>query len=110
MKDLSIKTSTTVFSIFPLLLMSFFFALDQSIAEPNEDRNVVAAQSDSMRTDTIITFNPETFEEVITIVKVKSDSPSLFKTMSSKSKPGTIDTVIIFDPVTKKETITIIKN
>jgi hypothetical protein len=56
--------------------------------------------------DTIITFNPETFEESIKIVRSKVPRSALAKAKN----PTGIDTVVVFDPNTFKETIIIINH
>lgn len=60
------------------------------------------------RIDTIITFDPNTYEEKIKIVRVELDEESEIEPLENL-EDVTIDTIITFDPKTNKEEIKIIK-
>lgn len=65
--------------------------------------------NEDVRIDTIITFDPITFEERIEVVVYTGEEEKTdFKPKDSSS--SLIDTVIVFDPVTMKEEIIIIKS
>lgn len=61
--------------------------------------------------DTIITFDTETFEETIEIVKTKTTSPPAHKNILTTSDDVTyqIDTIITFHADTYEETIEIVR-
>jgi len=61
--------------------------------------------------DTIITFDADTFEETIEIVKTKITSPSIQKDIPAFSDDVTyrIDTIVTFDADTYEETIEIVR-
>ena len=111
------KISTTIFTFFPIFLLTLFYPFETSRFQVKSNENIVEIQSDSMITDTIITFDPATKEESISFITRDSSTPSIFEKnaktyqqIKKMGEPGRVDTVFIFDPETKKESMYIIKN
>lgn len=117
MNALSSKISAIVFSFFPVFFLGVFVMPNSETTPIDDCKNIIQVLTDTipieeMVTDTIITFDPETFEETVAVVtRKKSALPLNSKQLKFKSGiPGTIDTFIVFDPVTLKETIYTLKN
>jgi len=71
---------------------------------------IAQEKNKKFRIDTIITFDPNTYEEKIKIVRVKiKKNEKEPKVISDKEMEVEIDTIITFDPKTLKEEIKIVK-
>ncbi len=70
------------------------------------------SEKETVRIDTVITFDPETFEETIEVVVYKGEKTAdevadfTYKTDGTSTR----DTIIIFDPETRKEDTIIVVN
>jgi len=101
-----------------LSLLILFSNCAKEIATPTQSKIVKVGIEDGYRLDTIITFDADTYEETIEIVKTKvvSTTQQKRKTIDQENKLKLatdevyrIDTVITFNPDTYEETIQIIK-
>ncbi len=69
-------------------------------------------EKDVVRIDTIITFDPETFEETIELVVYKGElrlAKDVVDFAEKATEKNGVDTIIIFDPKTMKEDTVIVK-
>ena len=107
-------------ALFSILLLAYLCSSDQpSSTDPSKDpaNTASAIQTAEVEYDTIISFDPETFQETVTIVErgktideaeeVKTTAPESTLNYVSIRRGTEKDTLIVFNPSTYEELVSI---